>query len=111
MTISEILTDREFTTIDVTSTSCDSIQLITEDPHYIKTMIKPIESNDRCQFVLFSAPGAVGKTALAKFVAYKTKGLYWDLSKLVIGDNTFIGTIYESVGLEKNRPIYKRAFH
>jgi len=101
MTISEILTDREFTTIDVTSTSCDSIQLITEDPHYIKTMIKPIESNDRCQFVLFSAPGAVGKTALAKFVAYKTKGLYWDLSKLVIGDNTFIGTIYESVGLEK----------
>ena len=28
MTISEILTDREFTTIDVTSTSCDSIQLI-----------------------------------------------------------------------------------
>ena len=24
MTISEILTDREFTTIDVTSTSCDS---------------------------------------------------------------------------------------
>ena len=101
MTISEILTDREFTTIDVTSSSCDSIQLITEDPHYIETMIKPIESNDRCQFVLFSAPGAVGKTALAKFVAYKTKGLYWDLSKLVIGDNTFIGTIYESVGLEK----------
>ena len=65
MTISEILTDREFTTIDVASSSCDSIQLITEDPHYIETMIKPIESNDRCQFVLFSAPGAVGKSALA----------------------------------------------
>lgn len=73
MTISEILTDREFTTIDVTSTSCDSIQLITEDPHYIKTMIKPIESNDRCQFVLFSAPGAVGKPHLPNLLLTKQK--------------------------------------
>lgn len=101
MTISEILKDREFTAIDLVSSSCTSIQLITEDPHYIETMIKPIAPNDSCQFVLFSAPGAVGKSALAKYVAYKTSGLYWDLSKLIIGDNTFIGTIYKSIGLEK----------
>ena len=65
MTISEILKDREFTAIDLVSSSCTSIQLITEDPHYIETMIKPIAPNDSCQFVLFSAPGAVGKSALA----------------------------------------------
>ena len=101
MTITDLLKNKEFTSVDSTSSSCNSIQLITKDPHYIETMIKPIALDDSRQFVLFSAPGAVGKSALAKYVAYKTGGLYWDLSKLVIGDNTFIGTIYESVGLEK----------
>ena len=101
MTISDILKCSEFTRIELNSSNCNSMQSITDDPHYVETMIESVSIKEHSQFILFSAPGAVGKTALAKYIAYTTGGLYWDLSKLVIGDNTFIGTIFEAVGVGK----------
>lgn len=49
------------------------------------------------KFILFSAAGAAGKTALAKYLAIKFNALYWDLSKIKLGDNSFDGTIIKAL--------------
>ncbi len=46
--------------------------------------------------VIISAPGAVGKSALAKFIASDKQCHLWDLSKLTLGANTFRGTLARS---------------
>lgn len=48
--------------------------------------------------VLVAAPGAVGKSTLARHLANERGSAYWDLSKLALGDNTFIGTIAAAFG-------------
>ena len=51
------------------------------------------------RFILFSAPGAVGKTTLARYIASTYGGLYWDLSSKPIGDTSFAGEITHAVGI------------
>ena len=48
--------------------------------------------------VLISAPGAVGKSALARHLAANHATALWDLSKLALGDNTFLGTLASAFG-------------
>ena len=49
-------------------------------------------------FIVISAPGAVGKTALARSIA-SSKGIcLWDLGRLKLGDNSFKGTIADCFG-------------
>lgn len=48
--------------------------------------------------LVISAPGAVGKSTLARHLAHSRGTAYWDLSKLELGDNTFIGTIAAAFG-------------
>lgn len=50
------------------------------------------------KFILFSAPGATGKSSLAKYLAYKFGALYWNLAKVKIGTNSFAGSILSAVG-------------
>ena len=49
------------------------------------------------KFIIFSAPGASGKTALAKYVSNKYKGIYWDLSQIALGENSFHGTLWRAL--------------
>ncbi len=58
--------------------------------------------------MIFSAPGAVGKTTFAKYFAYQKNSYYWDLSKLKLGDNTFIGTVADCFGHENLVEILQR---
>ena len=50
------------------------------------------------KFIVFSAPGATGKTALAKYICYKNNGIYWDLPDNRIAEYSFQGAITEAVG-------------
>ena len=56
------------------------------------------QSNMNPRFILFSAPGATGKTALAKYVSYKRNGIYWDLPDNKIAEYSFQGAITKAVG-------------
>ena len=48
-----------------------------------------------------SAAGAVGKSTLARHLAHKTGNLLWDISSIVLGDNSFIGTIANAFGMSE----------
>lgn len=95
---------------DVVSQIWDSFQIkiLTEDKSTFKLMdekvnfvfpefleIKPALA---APFMIISAPGAVGKTTFAKWAANQKKGYYWDLSKIKLGDNSFIGTLAKCFG-------------
>lgn len=49
-------------------------------------------------FLLISAPGAVGKSTLAAALASAREAWVWDLSKLQLGSNSFVGTIAQVFG-------------
>jgi len=51
-------------------------------------------------FIIISAPGAVGKTALAKHIAAQKNYVLWDLGRLKLGDNSFVGTVAVCFGAE-----------
>ena len=50
------------------------------------------------RFILFSAPGATGKTALAKYICYSKNGIYWDLPDNKVAEYSFNGAISKAVG-------------
>lgn len=52
------------------------------------------------RFIVFSAPGATGKTALAKHISFTKKGIYWDLPDNKIAEYSFQGAISKAVGFE-----------
>ena len=67
-------------------------------PTFQKITTEKKSSSLNARFLLFSAPGATGKSALAKYLSNKYNGLYWDLSKLKLGTNSFAGSILKAVG-------------
>lgn len=76
-----------------------AISKIEELPTYIHPKLKELKRVENYKPVLiFSAPGAVGKTTFAKYFSCLKNSYYWDLSKLKLGDNTFIGTIAKHFG-------------
>lgn len=50
------------------------------------------------RFILFSAPGATGKTALAKHICYSKNGIFWDLPDNKVAEYSFEGAMTKSVG-------------
>lgn len=50
------------------------------------------------RFILFSAPGATGKSALAKYICLKKNGIYWDLPDSKVAQFSFEGAISNAVG-------------
>lgn len=52
------------------------------------------------RFIVFSAPGATGKTALAKFISYSQKGVYWDLPDNKVAEYSLQGALQKAVGME-----------
>lgn len=56
------------------------------------------EENNDARFIIFSAPGATGKTALAKYISYELNGVYWNLPDNKIAEYSFQGALSEAVG-------------
>ena len=77
-----------------------SITATIEEPFFINTQIFDIKREQNPKMLIFSAPGATGKSTLAKYLAYKYNGIYWNLANIQIGDNTFHGTLHRAFGIE-----------
>lgn len=75
----------------------NSISFFNEEVFYIEPEYNEIKWESNSQIIIFSAPGASGKTQLAQYLAYKYHGLYWNLAKMVLGDNSFIGTLFKAL--------------
>lgn len=72
------------------------------EPNFTEAPIIPQCSNERYpRFLIFSAPGATGKTALAKYICYKKHGIYWDLPDNKVAEFSFQGAISQAVSFEK----------
>ncbi|TXB58405.1 ATP-binding protein [Phaeodactylibacter luteus] len=77
----------------------EAISKIDDPPTYIYPKLRElIPVKNYKPVLIFSAPGAVGKTTFAKYFSHNKNSYYWDLSKLKLGDNTFIGTIAKHFG-------------
>ena len=76
---------------------------VNDEPFYISPAFNDVKTNAEVstlnpKFILFSAPGAAGKSSLAKYLSYRFKALYWNLAKLKLGTNSFAGSILNAVG-------------
>lgn len=65
---------------------------------YVEPNFSESTSNNAAKFILFSAPGATGKSALAKHVCHSRNGIYWDLPDNKVAEFSFQGAISEAVG-------------
>lgn len=52
----------------------------------------------RSRYLIISAPGAVGKSAFGLHLARTKNAMLWDLAKLRLGTNTFIGSVLQAIG-------------
>lgn len=82
------------------------LYFIGKQPFYVAPQFSIVKTNTRQsslnpQLVLFSAPGATGKTALAEYLAYNYGALYWNLAKIKLGTNSFAGSILKAVGPQR----------
>lgn len=79
------------------------LRYIDDEVFYVAPSFEQVKTNNKIStlnphFILFSAPGATGKSCLAKHIAYTHNAIYWDTSKLKLGENTFDGSILKMVG-------------
>ena len=79
-----------------------------EDDEYLRDVYKYVEPSfdvsvekNNAKFILFSAPGATGKSALAKHVCHEYNGIYWELPDSKVAEYSFQGAIMEAVGSDK----------
>jgi hypothetical protein len=49
-------------------------------------------------YLIVSAPGAVGKSAFGQHLLKTKNAMLWNLAKLRLGTNTFVGSILEAIG-------------
>ena len=76
---------------------------------YIEPEFKESVGTEGCKprFILFSAPGATGKTALALHISHIKGGVYWDLPDSKVAEYSLQGAIQNAVGTENLSLFYK----
>lgn len=91
------------------NTDYNTIRYI-DEPEFINTVHKYIEPVFRestgskgtaPRFLLLSVPEVTSKTALAKYVCYKKRGLYWSLPDTKVAEYSFDGALTRVFGLSK----------
>lgn len=75
-----------------------SVSILENSEFFIQPTVTEITCPKDSKIILFSAPGATGKSALAKFISFSKKALLWDLSKEKIANHSFSGMLVESLG-------------
>ena len=68
---------------------------------YVEPNFTESTTKDNAKFILFSAPGATGKSALSKHICREYKGIYWELPNCKVAEFSFQGAIMEAVGNNK----------
>jgi len=69
---------------------------------FIRPPLRVEEANNgtNVPIIIVTAPGAVGKSALAQYIAEQKQCPLWELAKLTLGTNTFQGTLARSYDLK-----------
>ena len=75
-----------------------AVSIQQEPDFYIKPTLIDMSTPNNSKLILFSAPGATGKSALARYISYSKKALLWDLSMERIANHSFSGMLVESLG-------------
>lgn len=90
------------TQFSLVSSADHAVSLPSSDEAFVRPILKAENGfgADNPPIILISAPGAVGKSALARFIAAEKKCHLWDLSKLRLGTNTFKGTLANAFDAE-----------
>lgn len=86
--------------VDLLEDRPKAVSRIENEPFYIEPAFKEIKWNGSASVILFSAPGAVGKSALAKYISYEKGSIYWDLSQVKLGQHSLNGMLIEALGSE-----------
>lgn len=102
MTLESILSKIEIcNSIELLENAHESVRVLKDEVFYVQPKYEEIVTGQKARFIIFSAPGAAGKSALAKYITYKYHGLYWDLAKIKLGENSFHGTLWRAMKQEK----------
>lgn len=86
--------------LQLTSCSHQAVTMPQINKSFLQPQLKMVQRAGRevPPIIIISAPGAVGKTALAHYISARKSCYFWDLSKLKLGDNSFVGTIAQCFG-------------
>ncbi len=68
---------------------------------YIKPIVEDLVQEKDPKIIIFSAPGATGKSALARYISNNKHALLWDLSKEKIAAHSFSGMLLDSLGAKE----------
>ena len=99
MTIESIFTHiKNKYDINLLTAAHKSIDLIRTKPFYVSPTFTEYNRDSYPRIVLFSAPGATGKSALAKYIAYQYSSLYWNLADIHLGETSFFGALVTGLG-------------
>lgn len=79
--------------------SYSTLQEIECEEFYYPSPLIQTRADNNSKIILFSAPGAVGKTALAKHIAHYYGGLYWNVASKRVGGTSFAGEIAHAIGV------------
>lgn len=86
---------------DLTNEAHVAVSMPQTDKAFLAPHLKMVHGSAPFPIVILSAPGAVGKTALAKYLSARKSCYLWDLSKLKLGDNSLVGTIAQCFGADR----------
>lgn len=75
-----------------------AVSFETKDEFYIVPTLTDKKLDKNPKLILFSAPGATGKSALARYISRKKNALLWDLSQYPIASHSFSGMLVEALG-------------
>lgn len=66
---------------------------------YVVPEFKYVEGSiPSASYIVLSSAGAVGKSAFAAYLAGEKKAVVWDLSRVKLGTNSFVGTLARTFG-------------
>lgn len=87
----------------LSSSVSEYMEYVEDETFYISPSFNNVKTDRKVstlnpRFILFSAPGATGKSSLAKHISCKYNALYWNLAKIKLGTNSFAGSILNAVG-------------
>lgn len=77
------------------------VSIESSEEFYIKPTLRDTYTKKDSKLIVFSAPGATGKSALARYVSRSKHALLWDLSKDRIANHSFSGMLVESLGTKE----------
>ncbi len=77
-----------------------SVSTPEEEQFYVKPAVNEQFATESCKLILFSAPGATGKSALASYIARTKHALLWDLAKERIANHSLSGMLVEALGIK-----------